>query len=42
MIKVKCVNCNADVEINISKAVDEHGEVFLCPNCGKKFRYTDK
>ena len=40
MIKIKCPKCNTEVEINISKAVDENGEVFMCPNCGFKLRYT--
>lgn len=42
MKKVKCVKCGAEVEINISKALDEDGEVFRCPHCKQKFRYTDK
>ena len=39
---IKCVNCGADVEINISKALDEEGEVFKCPNCGNLIRYCEK
>jgi predicted RNA-binding Zn-ribbon protein involved in translation (DUF1610 family) len=39
---VKCINCGHEVEINISKAVDEEGEEFKCPNCGFIFRYADK
>lgn len=42
MVIIKCVNCGNDTEINIAKAIDENGEVFICPNCGKTFRYTDK
>jgi predicted RNA-binding Zn-ribbon protein involved in translation (DUF1610 family) len=42
MIIIKCANCGNDTEINIAKAIDENGEVFICPNCGKMFRYTDK
>ena len=42
MEKVKCINCGNDVEINIAKALDEDGEVFSCPVCGQKFRYTNK
>jgi DNA-directed RNA polymerase subunit RPC12/RpoP len=42
MEHVKCVKCGYDVEINIAKAIDEEGEVFRCPNCGFKFRYTDR
>lgn len=42
MKKIKCVKCGNEVEIDISKALDEEGEVFLCPHCKQKFRYTDK
>lgn len=42
MKKVKCINCNNEVEINIANAIDSEGEVFECPNCGQKFRYTEK
>ena len=37
---IKCPKCKANVEIDISKAIDELGEVFLCKNCGCKFRYA--
>lgn len=39
---VKCIKCGHNVEINIAKALDENGEIFKCPNCGLKFRYTKK
>jgi predicted RNA-binding Zn-ribbon protein involved in translation (DUF1610 family) len=42
MLKVRCPKCNTDVVIDISKAIDENGEVFKCHNCGWDFRYTDK
>jgi len=42
MKKIQCVKCSNEVEINILKAVDEHGEEFQCPNCGFIFRYTEK
>ena len=42
MVHVKCPICGYDVEINISKAVDEEGEEFICPNCGFIFRFADK
>lgn len=42
MLKVKCPKCNADVVIDIAKAIDENGEVFKCPNCGWDLRYVDK
>ena len=41
-MKVKCVKCNNDVEIDIAKAVDENGEVFKCCCCGFEFRYTER
>lgn len=37
---VKCPKCNYGVEINISKAIDEYAEVFICNSCGYKFRYA--
>jgi len=40
MTTIKCPKCDATIEINISKAVDEHGEVFKCPKCKYKFRYA--
>ena len=40
MTIVKCPKCRSDVEINISKAVDEHAEVFKCSNCGYHFRFA--
>lgn len=40
MIKVNCPRCDTEVEINISNAVDELGEVFECHNCNFHFRYT--
>jgi len=42
MIKIKCPKCQNEVEINIMNAIDENGEVFICPNCNHIFRYTDK
>lgn len=42
MTIIKCVHCGSDVEINIAKAIDEDGEVFKCPHCGRKFRYAEK
>ena len=40
MTIIKCPNCNKNIEIDISKAVDEFGELFLCNNCRYKFRYA--
>jgi predicted RNA-binding Zn-ribbon protein involved in translation (DUF1610 family) len=42
MTTIKCPKCQHDIEINISKAVDEHGEVFQCSNCNYLVRYTKK
>lgn len=39
MIKIKCPKCKQEININISNAVDENGEIFMC-NCGYKFRYA--
>ena len=37
---VNCPNCKEPVKINISKAVDEEGEVYICSKCHKSFRYA--
>jgi len=42
MEKIKCFNCGNSVEINIANSMDEEGEVFKCPSCGKFFRYCKK
>ena len=42
MKTINCPKCNFPVEINIVSAVDEQGEVFVCPKCGYKFRFADK
>ena len=42
MIKIKCPYCEEPVTISISKAIDEEGEVFLCPHCNKPFRFVEK
>ena len=42
MIKVNCPRCGRENIIDISKAVDENGEVFRCEGCGYHFRYTNK
>ena len=41
-MEVTCPKCGHKNKIDIMKAVDEHGEVFLCSSCGYPFRYTDK
>lgn len=40
MTIIKCPTCKQDVTIDISKAVDEEGEVFKCSHCNSKFRYA--
>lgn len=37
---VKCPKCYKNVEINISKAIDEDGEIFQCSYCQYPFRYA--
>lgn len=39
MTKVKCIKCEKDIELDVSKALDENGEVFVCQHCGQKFMY---
>jgi predicted RNA-binding Zn-ribbon protein involved in translation (DUF1610 family) len=39
---IKCPKCGGTVEIDIARAVDEEGEVFVCPECGFQMRYTEK
>lgn len=40
MEKLKCPKYQQEVKINISDAIDEVGEIFMCPNCKNKFRYA--
>lgn len=42
MDTTRCPKCGNPVNINISKAIDEFGEVFHCKNCGWDFRYANK
>ena len=37
---VKCVKCGQDNEIDITKAIDEEGEVFACEHCNYPVRYA--
>lgn len=37
---IKCPKCGKDLEIDISKAVDEFGEEFKCFHCNYIFRYA--
>ena len=41
-MEVKCIRCGNNVKIDISKAIDENGEIFLCTHCDFHFRYTEK
>jgi predicted RNA-binding Zn-ribbon protein involved in translation (DUF1610 family) len=39
---VNCPKCGEQVNIDISKAVDEDGEAYICPKCKYIFRFTEK
>jgi len=39
---IKCPKCGEDVEINIARSITDDGEVYMCPNCGYKIRYTER
>lgn len=41
-MKVKCPKCQRETEIDIAKAIDENGEVFMCEHCNYPFRYTNR
>jgi DNA-directed RNA polymerase subunit RPC12/RpoP len=34
---MNCPKCNKEIELDVSKALDERGEIFICPHCGYKF-----
>lgn len=40
MHRINCPNCGEPNDINIAKAVDSEGEVFMCTKCKKTFRYA--
>ena len=42
MKTIKCPHCNKPVTIDISKAIDEEGEVYICKHCREKFRYIEQ
>ena len=42
MIKINCPKCKKETDINISDAVDEEGEVFICKHCGYHFRFATR
>ena len=33
MEKIMCPKCGNEITIDVSKAIDENGEIFLCKNC---------
>lgn len=39
---VRCPKCGREVKIDISHAVDTEAEVFMCPECKYRFRFTEK
>lgn len=39
-MKIVCPKCGEPQWIDISNAIDEDGETFLCPHCKWKFRYV--
>ena len=38
---INCPKCKQEMEITISNAIDEEGEVFKCEHCGWLFRYAN-
>lgn len=40
--KIVCPKCNQEFEITISNAVDEDGEVYICPKCHWAIRYVSE
>lgn len=41
-MEIQCPKCKHPVTIDVSKAIDELGEVYKCPNCGWKIRFVEK
>ena len=39
---IKCPKCQEDITLDIANSVSDDGEVFMCPHCGWKLRYTEK
>ena len=37
---IECPKCKKEVPLDVQNALDEDGEVYRCPHCGWKFRYT--
>jgi DNA-directed RNA polymerase subunit RPC12/RpoP len=40
--KITCPKCGKPVKPDIAKALDEEGELHVCPHCGQKYRFTEK
>lgn len=40
MTLVTCPKCKNLIEVDISKAVDENGEEYMCSNCNYVIRYA--
>ena len=39
---IECPKCKGEVPLDVRKAIDEEGEVYLCPHCKWQFRYTPR
>lgn len=39
---IKCPKCNKETSIDISKSINEEGEVFMCEHCKYPFWFTNK
>ena len=42
MEKIICPKCGSEITVDISKAIDENGEIFLCKSCVAIFVEIDK
>ena len=42
MRTITCPKCKDNFSVSISDAIDEHGEVYICPHCGWKLRYVEE
>lgn len=41
-MKINCPKCYKETEFFLNEAVDENGEIYVCKNCGYKFRFVEK
>ncbi len=39
-MNIICPKCNSSINIDISEAIDENGEVYRCKKCGYHVRYV--